>query len=126
MAALSNYAENAVGNLLLRGVAFTAPATVYLALFTADPGEAGNAGEVTGGSYARQAITFGIPTNGVFSNDARVYFDDMPAATVTHWAIYDAATAGNMLYHGAWGTARTYTAGDTATVISGQLTITHD
>lgn len=126
MAALSDYAENAVGNLLLRGVALTAPATVYLALFTAAPGEAGSTNEVTGGSYARKAITFGAPTNGAFSNNARIYFDDMPAVTVTHWAIYDATTAGNMLYHGAWGTARSYTAGDTATVLTGQLTITHN
>lgn len=125
MAAFSDYAENAVGNLLLRATALTAPATIYLALFTADPGEAGSAGEVTGGSYARQTITFGAPTNGAFSNDASVTFSDMPAATVTHWAIYDAVTAGNMLYHGAWTTSRDYIASEAALVAAGAITITH-
>lgn len=124
MTAFSDYAEQAVGNLLLRGVALAPPDPIYLALFTADPGEAGSAGEVAGGSYARQPVTFGAPTGGAFSNNARVYFDDMPAVTVTHWAIYD--DTGNMLYSDAWGTPRTYTAGNTATVLPGQLVITHD
>lgn len=100
MSDLSNYAENAVGNHLLRNVSLTSPAAVYLALFTAvTDAEAPTATEVTGGSYARTAITFGAPTNGVFTNSAAVTF---PAATgnwgtVTHAAVFDAASGGNAI-----------------------------
>ena len=41
MSELSDYLENAVLNLTLNGTAFTAISTPYLALFTADPTDAG-------------------------------------------------------------------------------------
>lgn len=100
MADLSNYAENALGNHLLRNTALTSPTTVYLALFTAvTDAEAGTGTEVTGGSYARTAVTFGAPTNGVFTNSSAVTF---PAATgnwgtVSHAALFDAVSGGNAL-----------------------------
>ena len=125
MAAFSDYVENAVGNLLLRGTALTSPATIYLALFTTNPTDAGTGTEVAGGSYARQVITFGAPTNGVFSNDSTCTYGDMPAATVSHWGIYDALAGGNLLYHGAWATPVEYTAGQTAHVNADQVQITH-
>jgi hypothetical protein len=98
MSDLSNYAENAIGNHLLRNVALTAPAAVYLGLFTAvTDAEAGTGTEVSGGGYVRKPITFGAPTNGVFANSAAVTFD--PASgnwgTVSHAAIFDAASGGN-------------------------------
>lgn len=126
MSAFSDYAENAVGNLLLRGQSLTPPANIYLALFTDDPTDADAGTEVSGGSYARKAITFDAPTDGAFANSADILFSDMPAATVTHWAIYDASTGGNMLYHDAWGSSKTYPAGEAALVSAGQLVITHD
>ncbi len=102
MSDLSNYAENAVGNHLFRNTSLTSPAAVYLALFTAvTDAEAGTGTEVStsGTAYARQAITFGAPANGVFTNSSTVTF---PAATgnwgtVTHAAIMDAATGGNCI-----------------------------
>lgn len=100
MSDFSNYAENAVVNHLLRNTALTSPTVVYLALFTAvTDAEAATGTEVSGGSYARTAITFGSPSNGVVTNSAAVTF---PAATgnwgtVTHAAIFDASTAGNAL-----------------------------
>lgn len=127
MSAFSDYAENATGNFWLRGNpgAVTAPGTVYLALYTDDPTDADAGTEVAGGSYARQAITFGAPTDGVFTNDAEVEYLDMPAASVTHWGIHDDLSAGNLLYHGAWDTTYAYTAGQTATVPIGDVVITH-
>lgn len=124
MSALSDYAENAVGNHLLRNVALPSPTTVYLALFTADPTDAGTGAEVTGGSYIRKAVTFGAPTNGVFTNNASVTFESMPSTTVTHWGIFDAVTAGNLLFHGAWQSATGVNAGQNLSVAIGALTIT--
>jgi hypothetical protein len=99
----------------LRATALTAPATVYVALFTADPTDANaTAGEVTGGAYARQTIAFSAPTNGVFTNSGIVTFPTATAnwGTITHFAIYDAATVGNLLVYGVLSTPKQVLSGD--------------
>jgi hypothetical protein len=121
LAALSDYLENALLNEVLRNVGYTPAATVYLALFTTATTDAGGGTEVTGGSYARQAITFGAASGGMCSNTGAVSFASMPAATVTHAAIMDASTAGNMLFHGALTASKTVGAGDTLTFAIGDL-----
>jgi hypothetical protein len=73
MAEMSNYLENALINGTLRGTTYTAPTTTYLALYTSDPTDADTGTEITGGSYARQAITMGAPSNGVSTNSAGVW-----------------------------------------------------
>ena len=92
MAALSNYLENALINATLRNTAYSSPATVYAALFTSDPTDAGSGTEVSGGSYARKAITFGAPSNGASTNSGAVEFDQATGnwGTITHFGIYDA------------------------------------
>lgn len=121
MSQLSDYLENALINEVLRNTNYTPPATVYLALFTTATTDAGGGTEVTGGSYARQAITFGAPSNGTSTNTGAVSFSNMPAATVTHAAIMDASTAGNMLFHGALTASKTVGAGDTLTFAAGDI-----
>ena len=100
---MSNYLEDALINATLRNTTYTSPSVVYAALFTSDPTDAGTGTEVTGGSYTREAITFGAPSNGASTNSAAVEFDQATAdwGTVTHFGIYDASTSGNLLYHGA-------------------------
>lgn len=56
MSDLTNYAENKVTDALMRGQALGTPATWYVALFTADPGETGGGTDVSGGSYARASF----------------------------------------------------------------------
>lgn len=124
MSQLSDYAENALINAMLRNTAYTSPATVYLALFTTATSDSATGTEVAGGSYARQAITFGAPSNGVAANTVAVVFTALPAATVTHAAIMNASTAGNMLFHGALATSKTVGAGDTLTFAIGGITAT--
>lgn len=124
MAAASDYLENALINHVFRNVAMTSPTTVYLALFTSDPTDAGSGTEVSGGSYARQAAAFAAPSNGSASSSADINFTNMPAATVTHVGVYDAASLGNLLYHGALTSSKTVNAGDTFTVTAGNLTVT--
>lgn len=124
MAALSNYAENKVLDHLTGRAAWTAPTNTYLALFTTDPTDADSGTEATGGSYARQAVTFGAASGGTISNSAAVTFTSMPAGTFTHFGLYDADTAGNLLVHGSLTAFKTTGAGDTIEFAIGDLDIT--
>ena len=125
---LSNDLETKLINATLRNLAYTSPVTVYVALFTADPGEAGAGAEVTGGSYARKPVVFSAPVDGEASSSADVVWTNMPAGTVTHLAVFDALTLGNSMYYGPLGTETTPTpkvvnAGDTFTIPSTGLKV---
>lgn len=122
MSAMSDYLEDKVLNLVLRATAFTPPATVYLALFTTATTDAGGGTEVTGGSYSRQAVTFAAPaTPGVTESSAKISFLNMPAVTVTHAALMDAGSAGNMLLHAALTASKTVAVGDTLSFEAGDV-----
>jgi hypothetical protein len=121
----TTYLEDKLINHVLRATAMSSPATVYVALFTAAPGEAGGGTEVSGGDYARQPVTFEAPVDGATENDADVTFDVATAdwGTVTHFAIFDALTVGNMLYYGTLTTARVVNSGDQAKFLAGALDV---
>lgn len=126
MSAASNYLETALFNVVLRATPYTTPPTVYLALFTSDPTDAASGTEVTGGSYARVAVAFGAPTNGSGTNSADVNYTTATAnwGTVTHFGVFDASSAGNLLVHGVMTTPLAVNSGQTARVLAGQLTVT--
>jgi hypothetical protein len=126
MSEMSNYLENALINVTLRNTAYTAPAAVYVALFTSDPTDAGSGTEVSGGSYARTAATFGAPSNGVSVTTADVTFPTCTVAwgTVGWIGIYDALTTGNLLYHTPLDVSKTIDAGDIFKISSGNLSVT--
>jgi hypothetical protein len=119
MAMLSNYLENKVIDWLLRGQTFTPPTPLWVALFTATPSAAGGGTEVSGGSYTRVSLTTsGLTiwagtqstgsttassgTGGVTSNNNIINFGTTTASwgTVTSIGIFDASTAGNLLFWG--------------------------
>ena len=126
MAEMSNYLEDALINATLRNTSYTSPTTVYLALYTSDPTDADTGTEVSGGSYARQAITFGAPSNGVTTNTAAIEF---PQATGT-WGtigwigIKDALTSGNLLYHSPLDASKAIATGDIFKIAIGSLSVT--
>ena len=126
MSEMSNYLENALINVTLRATAYTAPTTVYVALYTTDPTDADTGTEVTGGSYARQSVTFAAPSNGVTTNSADITFPTATAAqgTVTHIGIRDALTAGNLLYHTPLDASKTIDLGDIFKITTGNLSVT--
>lgn len=126
MAAMSNYLENALINATLRNTSYTSPATVYVALFTSDPTDAGSGTEVSGGSYARQSATFGAPSNGASTISSAIEFPQATGSwgTVTHFGIYDASTSGNLLYHGALTASKAIDTGDVFKFASSALTVT--
>jgi hypothetical protein len=126
MAEMSNYLENALINVTLRNTAYTSPTTVYVGLYTSDPGEGNTGTEVSGGSYARTAVTFGAPSNGVSTNSASVTFPTATGTwgTVTHVGILDATTSGNLLYYTALDASKSIASGDVFTISTGNLSVT--
>jgi hypothetical protein len=126
MTAMSNYLENALINATLRNTSYTSPSTVYVALFTSDPTDAGSGTECSGGAYARQSATFGAPSDGASSISADVEFPQATGAwgTITHFGIFDASSSGNLLYHGALTASKTIATGDVLKITSSNLTVT--
>lgn len=132
MSAASDYLENAVLDHVLGNAAFTQPSTLYLGLFTNTSGSAAanlEAGvltdEIEGGSYVRETISFSTASGGSADSEATVTFDAATASwgEITHVAVLDAATGGNVLFYGAVTTPKTIESGDTFQVSAGNLTI---
>ena len=123
---MSNFLENALINATLRNTTYTSVATVYVSLWTSDPTDAGSGTEVSGGSYARTAVTFGAPSNGVTTNSADVTFPTATASwgTVGWIGINDASTGGNLLYHTALDASKSITSGDIFQITTGNLSVT--
>lgn len=126
MSEMSNYLENALINGTIRGTSYTAPSTIYIALYTSDPTDADTGTEVSGGSYARQSVTFAAPSNGVSASNATVTFPTATASwgTVAYIGLRDASTAGNLLYHTPLDTSKAVGSGDVFQIQSGSLTVT--
>lgn len=121
------------------------PATTYVALATTAGSDAACGTEVTGGSYARVAVTSSLAnwagtqsagsttastgTGGQTSNNNVITF---PAPTanwgqVTEFCVFDASTAGNLLFRAALTTAKTINNGDAApSFAAGALTFQID
>lgn len=122
----TDYLRNALANHTLRGVTYTPPNGWYIALFNVTPTSAGGGTEVTGGGYARQAVTFSAASAGESHNTLTINY---PTPT-TDWgdipgvALFDALTAGHMLYFGELGTLKTVYAGDPLFFPSSYFSIT--
>jgi len=131
-AAMSDYLENKVIDWLVRGQTFTPPATVYFALATSAGSDVACGTEVSGGSYARVAVTSSLAnwagtqssgstvassgTSGTTSNNATITF---PAPTanwgvVVEYCVFDASTSGNLLWRTSLTTSKTINNGDSA------------
>tara|TARA_X000001388_G_scaffold75636_2_gene70908 strand:+ start:715 stop:1119 length:405 start_codon:yes stop_codon:yes gene_type:complete len=110
----------------------TAPTTVYVALHTATPGEAGTASEATETGYARAAVSFGSATTDTagattISNDGAVSIGPITGTpTYTHISIKDAASSGNTLCYGALSSNITLTSGDSVQFSVGNISVTLD
>lgn len=123
--AATNVAEDLVINWLLTTGTATRPTSWTVGLFTAvADAEAGTVTEVTGGSYARTAVSFTAASGGSTSNSADVQFPTATAdwsGTVTHAGVYD--NAGQLLFVGELTNSKTVGNGDTFQISAGSLTI---
>lgn len=136
MTAATNYLEARTLDFWLKANSQTtsAPATVYVGLHTADPGETGStANEISGNGYARQSASFGTVTTATddtvnVSTDADITFGPASGSwgTITHVSIHDASTAGNTLFFGALSASKTVGTSDSFKISSGNLTVELD
>lgn len=133
----SNTTENETLDAILRGVdpSWRGNTDRYIALYTADPGEAGTAttNEANYTSYARVAVTaatgFSAGSGGSSANTAQIQFPECTGGTnvITHIAIVTTASgAGQILYSGAVTASRTISSGITPLIAIGGLTVTED
>jgi len=141
---LSDYLENKLLDHVFRAQAYTAPTTIYVALFTSACSDSAAGTEVSGGSYARPGLaaslvnwagtqatastTASSGTSGTTSNNAVITFATPSAGwgTVTHIGLMDAVTSGNMLVCTALSIGKTINTGDTVSFPAASLTIQID
>lgn len=100
----------------------TAPIKVALVTTTGTASAPGT--EVTGGSYARQTITFAAPSGGAISSNVALTYTAMPACTVTGVDEWDSAGTPIRRWFGALSASKTVNAGDTFSIASGSYTKT--
>lgn len=134
----TNYLENKILDLVLGGVAFASPGTVYIALSTAAYSDAATGASMTevsasGTAYARVSMTnnatnWPAASGGSKSNGTVVTFPTATGAWGTALSFYicDAASGGNTLYGGDLAASRTIASGDTASFAAGSLVVTED
>ena len=103
------------------------PTAWHLGLFTAAPGEAGGGTELSGSGYARQSITFTVSGNNA-SNNAAIEFPTASGSwgTITHAAVFDASTSGNMIAYASLTASKVIDTGDVLRVPTGDLDINLD
>ena len=132
---MSNNTENAILKAILQGTdpAWRAGATQYLALFTADPGEAASlAAEATYTGYSRVALTKATAwTDGgsTFTNASLIQFGACTAGTsaITHFAVVDTASgAVAMMVSGSLSATLNVSAGIQPQFAAGALSIGAD
>lgn len=125
----SNYLETELLDHVFTNSAYTAPSTLYLALFTSNPADDASGTEVSasGTAYARQTVTFTVSGN-TATTSAAVEFPTATASfgTVTHVAVYDASTAGNLIAYAALTSSKAIDTGDVFRIPAGDLDITLD
>lgn len=103
------------------------PSAWYLGLFTAAPSDTGGGTEVAGSGYAREAVTFTV-SGDTASNNAAIEFATATGSwgTITHVAVFDASTSGNMICYAALTASKTIETGDVLRVPAGDLDVTLD
>lgn len=142
--ALSDFAENKIVDATLRAQAIGTPVTYYVALYTVCPTDSTAGTEVSGGAYARVAVTAGLTafsgtqgagttvastgTGGTVSNNAVWTFPTPTAGwgTVVCWGITDAATVGNIWIYSALTVNKTINTGDAVSFAAGAATYQAD
>lgn len=123
----SNTYENNIMTWVMTNSAVTRPTAWYVGLFTSNPAEDQSGTEVSGNGYSRVSATFTV-TGDTASNSADVEFSAATASwgTITHIAVHDASTGGNIIAYGALTASKDIGAGDIFRVSAGDLDITLD
>lgn len=142
--AMTNSWENTLIDFLFRAQSYTPPATIYIGLFTVCPTDSTAGTEVSGGSYARVAVTSSLAnwagtqsagstvassgTGGTTSNNAAITFPTATAdwGTAVCFGGFTASSSGTLLFYAALTNSRTISNGSTASFAAGTLTFQID
>ena len=115
---LSNYLCNSFLNALGNNTSY-AVTQVYIKLHVGDPGSAATANAAT--ETTRKSVSFGAASAGAIASDADISWTNIAGSQdATHFSAWDSLTVGNFLFSGTI-TGNAYTAGDTYTISSGNL-----
>ncbi len=126
----SNTFETHVLNYVFTATSVSRPTAWYLALFTTNPAEDASGSEVStsGTAYARQSAAFTVSGN-LATTSGAIEFPEATGSgfgTVTHVAIFDASTSGNMIAYSALSSSKAIAAGDVFRVPAGDFDLTLD
>ncbi len=128
MGGFSDYWENKILDHIFGKGSYTPP-TIYVGLSTADPTDNGSGlAEPSGSGYERvqtSASNWNIASNGSLDNTSDITFAQATGSwgTITHFALFDVASAANMLAHGALSQSQAIGNSDTARFQAGDLDI---
>lgn len=128
MGSFSDYLEDELLDHVFGKGSFTPP-TIYVAVSTADPLDGGSGlAEPSGNGYARVQTTgtdWNAASGGAIDNANAVTFNEATGSwgTITHFALMDAASGGNLLVHGALSTSKSISSGDTVKFVAGDLDV---
>ena len=115
---LSDYLCNSFLDALGNNTSY-AVTQVYIKLHVGDPGAAGTSNAAT--ETTRKAVSFGAASTGAIASDADISWTNIAGSQdATHFTAWDNISAGNFLFSGTI-TGNAYTAGDTYTISSGNL-----
>ncbi len=127
---ISTFLSNAVLDHIFGNDVYDTTADIYVSLSKANPTDDGSGfSEHSGDNYARvQQNTWDAASGGATENDGAITFPQASAAwgTVTHFAMWDDSTTGNMLFYGALDNSRNIGQNDTPSFADGALDITMD
>ena len=122
--AFTTYTDNALLGHLLGSTTYAKPSP-YVALFVGNPAAGGVEVSTSGTGYARLATAFTV-SNGTATNSANLQWSAATTAwgTITHAAIYDAASGGNQLMTAQLSVSKTIGVGDIIEFLLSNLSIT--
>jgi hypothetical protein len=127
MSEFSNFLEDKILDITLKGGTAYSVSTPHVELYTANPSDAGGGTVLADANYVIQAVTFGTVSGGSVSNSAELTYPALAAgATITGVAVFDDASSTNMLYWTALTASKTLDAGDIFSIAAGDLTVTLD
>ena len=142
MSAMSDFLENSLVDQIFRGQTAPTTSTLYIGLYTAAPSDTGGGTELSGSGYARVSVSSSLAnwagtqstgsttassgTGGATSNNTAITFPEPTSGwgQVQAFGVFDAATGGNLLFHGSLTINKTINEGDTVTFPAGSLAVT--
>jgi hypothetical protein len=115
MGAFSNYLENQIANWLTATTMPAAPTTLYVALFSTDPTDAGGGTELTtaitgaatrvgvaGGSWTKITAATTVDASIKNTNEITITNSSLSSTTLnaSHFGVFSNSTGGDLLFHG--------------------------